>query len=595
MKFRILGMLLLANFIYASSFAQPVIQTQKVFGGSNVDGGSRVSLAVTNGYGLIIGGSSYSNKSGEKTQNIRGSDDYWLLKLKQNGKIEWDKTIGGILDDNFKSVIQTSDGGYALIGESNSYTSVEKDEDSRGSTDYWIVKLDRKGAVEWNKTIGGGGNEYIDNIVQTSDGGYILAGSSDSYQSGEKSEDSRGYFDYWVVKLDKNGAIQWNKTIGGNSYEFLSGVELTSDGGVVLAGFSQSYISGEKTENSRGNYDFWLVKLTKEGQVQWDKTIGGDGEDYGRGIKQTKEGGYVFSGISNSNISGEKTEDNRGFFDYWVVKLDKMGNVIRDKTIGGNGNDTEVWCLEKVSDGGYIFGGSSNSNTSGEKTEDSRGDYDYWVIKLDENLNIQWDKTIGGNSYDALFNLKEIQQDQFVLSGSSWSDISGDKTEPTRGAADYWVVWLNSAEKPVWYRDGDGDGWGNTQDSVIAQDQPKGYVSRKGDCNDNDKDIHPHGPALCDGKDNDCDGLIDEHCSDIQIIAAPNPSTGHFTIQIKSTSAKPIHLQIINELGKVMEVRNSVAPNATLTFGHNYRAGIYYAEAVQEEKRTSIKVMKQAH
>jgi hypothetical protein len=440
-------MILLANFIYASSFTQPVIQAQKALGGSNYDG-FRVSLSVTNGYGLIVGGSSYSNKSGEKTQNIRGSNDYWVIKLKQNGKIEWDKTIGGIFDDNFKSVIQTSDGGYALIGESNSITSVEKDEDSRGFTDYWIVKLNKKGDVEWNKTIGGSGTELIDNIVQTSDGGYILAGSSDSYTSGEKSEDSRGFFDYWAVKLDKNGNIQWNKTIGGSGFEFLSGVELTADGGVVLAGFSESNASWEKTENSRGGFDYWLVKLSKEGRIQWDKTIGGDGGDFGRGIKQTNDGGYVISGISDSNISGEKTENGRGFFDYWVIQLDKMGNFRKDKTIGGNGDDTEVWCLEKTSDGGYIFGGTSNSNISGEKTEDSRGDYDYWVVKLDNELNIQWDKTLGGNSYDALYNLKEIQNNQFAVAGLSWSDVSGDKTEPTRGLADYWIVWLNGTGHP---------------------------------------------------------------------------------------------------------------------------------------------------
>nr|MDQ6903945.1 T9SS C-terminal target domain-containing protein [Bacteroidota bacterium] len=360
MKLKFLWIILLANLMCASSFAQPFIENQKVIGGNNFDG-NIVRVAVLKNGGLIVGGSSYSNKSGEKTQNIRGSNDYWIVKLNSNNQIEWDKTIGGIFDDNFKSVIQTSDGGYALIGESTSITSVEKDDDSHGLTDYWIVKLDKKGNVEWDKTIGGSGSEYIDNIVQTSDGGYILAGSSDSYRSGDKTEDSRGFFDYWVVKLDKYGNIQWDKTIGGDNYEFLSGVELTSDGGVVLAGFSLSNMSGEKTENSRGDYDYWIVKLNKEGHIQWDKTIGGSGADFGRGIKQTDEGGYVISGISNSNISGEKTENGRGFFDYWVVQLDKMGNFKKDKTIGGSGDDTEVWCLEKTSDGGYILGGTSNS------------------------------------------------------------------------------------------------------------------------------------------------------------------------------------------------------------------------------------------
>lgn len=444
MKLKILWIMLIANIFCATAFSQPVIVAQKVIGGSNFDGGN-VGVAVLKNGGLVVGGNSYSNKSGDKTQNIRGNNDYWITNLNKSGKIQWDKTIGGILNDDFKSVIQTSDGGYALIGESSSYISDEKDEDSRGNTDYWIVKLDNKGNIEWNKTIGGAGNEYIDNVVQTSDGGYILAGSSDSYRSGEKSEDSRGFFDYWVVKLDKNGNVQWDKTIGGSDYEFLSGVELTTDGGVVLAGFSQSSISGEKTENSRGGYDYWIVKLNKEGRIQWDKTIGGDGGDFGRGIQQSDDGGYVMSGISNSNISGEKTDYNRGFFDYWVIKLDKDGKFKKDKTIGGYGDDNEVWCLEKTSDGGYIFGGNSNSYISGEKTEDSRGDYDYWVVKLDKDINIQWDKTIGGYGYEDLFSIKEIQNNHYVLGGYSWSDVGGDKTDPSKGAADYWIVWLNGA------------------------------------------------------------------------------------------------------------------------------------------------------
>ena len=361
-----------------------------------------------------------------------------------------------------KSIIETSDGGYALIGESNSPISVEKDEDSRGSADYWFVKLDNKGNVEWNKTIGGTGHNYADNIVQTKDGGYVIMGSSDSFQSFEKSENSHGVFDYWVVRVDKKGNILWDKTLGGDNFEFGSPIELTSDGGMLVGGFSSSNISFEKTENSRGDYDYWVVKLDKYGHVQWDKTIGGSGGDFCRGIQQTNNGGYVLAGFSNSNISGEKSENSRGGQDYWVVKLNSVGQLLKQKTIGGNADDNDVWNLEKTKDGGFIFGSGSLSGISGEKSEDSRGDYDYWVVKIDRDLNLQWDKTIGGAAYDALFSIREVEENEYVLGGVSWSDVSGDKTGSSRGLADYWIVWLKDRKRDDHKDDRHDDDWRNS-------------------------------------------------------------------------------------------------------------------------------------
>jgi hypothetical protein len=440
-------MIIIMQLLLCNLFAQPVIHSQKVIGGSSYE--EFRSMCPTKDGGLIVAGYSYSNKSGEKTQNIRGESDYWVVKLDKNHNVEWDKTLGGNWGEFMKSVIQTSDGGFAIVGESTSYISVEKDEDSRGSSDIWFVKLDRHGNLEWNKTLGGTGTEYVDNVVQTPDGGYILVGSSDSYRSFEKSEDSRGVFDYWVVKLDKKGSVIWDRTLGGNDYEFGSPVELTSDGGVLVGGFSQSNISGEKTENSRGSYDYWIVKLDMNGNKLWDKTIGGADGDYCRGIKQTSDGGYVLNGHSLSNISGEKTDNSRGGFDHWIIKIDKTGQVVMDKTIGGDRDDNDVWNLEKTSDGGYIYGSASASNISGEKTESSRGDVDYWVVKLDASLNIQWDKTIGGAGYDALYLVKEVAKNLYAVGGVSWSEISGDKDQPSRGLADYWIVWLTDKKNDV--------------------------------------------------------------------------------------------------------------------------------------------------
>lgn len=333
-----------------------------------------------------------------------------------------------------------------IKGESRSNISFEKTENSRGQSDFWLVKLDGMGNIQWDKTIGGSGTEYIDHIEQTSDGAYILAGSTDSYMSGEKSEDSRGAIDYWVVKLDAYGKKVWDKTLGGNSYDWCSPFALTNDGGVIVGGFSLSNISGEKTENSRGGSDYWLVKLDGVGNIQWDKTIGGSADEWCHGLYQSAGGDYVIGGSSISGISGEKTAYNRGGADYWVVKIDKKRNVQWDKTIGGNGDD---WCnaMIQTRSGGYMFVGGSlsypDSTGGGDKSEYSRGGADYWVVNLNHKGQLLWEKTIGGYYDDWGGAVAEPEKNVFWIGGLSYSPIGADKTEFARDNGDYWIVKLN--------------------------------------------------------------------------------------------------------------------------------------------------------
>ena len=302
------------------------------------------------------------------------------------------------------------------------------------------------GNIQWDKTIGGSGTEYIDHIEQTSDGAYILAGSTDSYMSGEKSEDSRGAIDYWVVKLDAYGKKVWDKTFGGNSYDWCSPFALTNDGGVIVGGFSLSNISGEKTENSRGGSDYWLVKLDGVGNIQWDKTIGGSADEWCHGLYQSAGGDYVIGGSSISGISGEKTAYNRGGADYWVVKIDKKRNVQWDKTIGGNGDD---WCnaMIQTRSGGYMLVGGSlsypDSTGGGDKSEYSRGGADYWLVNLDRKGQLLWEKTVGGYYDDWGGAVAEPEKNVFWIGGLSYSPAGADKTDFSRDNGDYWIVELN--------------------------------------------------------------------------------------------------------------------------------------------------------
>ena len=435
---------LIGCIVCSYSFTQPQIGKQKTIGGSDGDGCN--SLGLTKDGGFILGGTSSSDISGDKTQNNRGRGDYWVVKLDSSLNIQWDKTIGGSESDDLYCIEQTADNGYILGGYSFSNISGEKTDSSRGLADYWVVKLDRHGNIQWDKTIGGKKDDRLTWLQQTKKGDYIIGGYSTSNSSREKSQDCRGRFDYWILKLDSLGNIIWDKTIGGTDNDWLFSLQQTNEGGYILGGRSESDSSGEKTSNAMGRFDYWVVKLDGKGNVEWDKTIGGNSEDGLYSLQQTTDGGYILGGTSASNISGQKTENSRGQTDYWVVKLNSLGSIEWDKTIGGNLSDG-LQSIQQTTDGGYIATGASVSTNSGEKTEKCRGYWDYWTVKLNSSGTVEWDKTIGGTDNDNPSAIKETRNNHYVLGGYSASGISGDKTRPSKGSNDYWIVFLNHRNK----------------------------------------------------------------------------------------------------------------------------------------------------
>tara|TARA_R110002049_G_scaffold679_9_gene4020 strand:- start:4699 stop:6282 length:1584 start_codon:yes stop_codon:yes gene_type:complete len=416
------------------------IDWQNSIGGNDND--NLTILKATTDGGHIAGGLSLSNISGDKTENSLGAQDYWVVKMDASGMVEWDTTIGGNNLDQLIDLVPTNDGGYILAGSSNSNISGDKTENSIGFTDYWLVKLNATGAIEWQNTIGGSDPDFLVSVSETNDGGFFLAGYSRSNVSGDKTENSKGGLDYWVVKVSNLGEVQWDRTIGGDENEFLQAAIQTIDGGFLFGGVSYSNASGDKSENRMGVSDFWLVKLNASGQLEWENTIGGDGADVLTSIIEATDGGFVIGGESDSDISGDKTEDAIGETDMWVLKTDNTGNVLWQNTIGGNEEEI-VNSIEKTADGGFILGGFSNSNISGDKTEDARGSYDFWIVKIKDTGTIQWDKTIGGSEDDRLHSIYENNSGGYVLGGYSFSDISGDKTESSVGGADYWIMELS--------------------------------------------------------------------------------------------------------------------------------------------------------
>lgn len=420
-----------------SFYAQdPNILWQRTIGGDRYDVVEQVQETPDGGY--VLGGASISDISGEKTENSKGDFDMWIIKIGANGEIEWQKTIGGNALDDLHSIELTPNGGYIAAGESFSNISGDKTENSRGSDDFWIVKLDSSGNVEWDKTIGGSDSDGIPKIKVINDG-YYIAGYSSSNISGEKTEDAIGEDDYWSLKLDNSGNILWQKTIGGSSTDFIESIAETSDGGCILGGTSNSNISGSKTENSFGSNDYWIVKIDSNGNIEWDKTFGGNRTDNLHALIQTSDNGYLLAGDSFSDISGNKTEDNKGGLDYWIIKLNTNGAIEWQKTIGGESGDTANSVFQ-TSDGGYIVGGSSNSDISGDKNENGQGGGDFWAVKLNNVGLIEWQNTIGGSDFDKITSIIQTSENNYLIAGNSRSDISGDKIENSRGQQDFWII-----------------------------------------------------------------------------------------------------------------------------------------------------------
>jgi len=436
-------LMLTALLISIIAIAQPALKQQRTIGGTAED--IFESMALTADGGFIAGGISASPVSGNKSEDSKGLTDYWIVKYDSLGNIEWDKTVGSSGDDLLFSLQQTADDGYILGGESAASVSGDKTEGSYGDNDFWIVKLDAAGNIAWNKTFGGSSFENFRALQQTKDGGYILGGSSYSNASGTKTEDSRGETDFWIVKINATGDVQWDKRFGGTSEDELQSLQQTEDGGFILGGYSFSRKGGDKTEPNFGANDYWVVKTDGNGNKQWDKTIGGASTENLHCIKQVADGGYILGGASNSGISGNKTAAQIGGEDYWLVKLNSTGDIIWNKTIGGTGND-ELYTLRQTTDGGYILAGSSFSNISADKTESCRGKSDYWIVKTDTAGSVQWDKTIGGNDDDYCFSIYQLNKNNYLIGGFSASDISGDKTNNSIGVGyydrDYWILHL---------------------------------------------------------------------------------------------------------------------------------------------------------
>ncbi len=418
--------LLLFTLLISSFLNAQEIEWEKSYGGKQAE--YLTDAIATADYGYILAGSSLSIKSGNKSDNNKGDLDYWIWKMKENGVPEWQKSFGGSSSDFLQSIGKTNDGGFILAGTSSSDKGIDKTENSHGGEDFWIIKLNAQGKEEWQKTIGGSGQEKLNKISQTFDGGYIIGGSSASYKKEEgeisdKTNDSFGNIDYWIVKLDKTGQILWQKTYGGIYLDELRSLEQTKDGGYIIGGYSNSPSPeitqngiGQKLDNNIGIGDFWVIKVEKDGTEQWQRTIGGDQDDQLYAVHQTFDGNYIVGGNSNSAATNEKQKDNQSGTDIWILKLDQDGKTIWQETYNIGQTDVLNSIVENK-DHTLLLGGFAQSENTNGKNEKSINDY--VAIKITENGEEIWRKTVGSDGEDLLKVAIETRDGGYLLAGTS--------------------------------------------------------------------------------------------------------------------------------------------------------------------------------
>jgi hypothetical protein len=394
----------------------PTIQWLKNLGGSRNDEVN--SAQKTTDGGFIIAGS-VSSSDGDITGNHSSNYDIWVVKTDALGTIQWQKTFGGTNSDTAASIKTTSDGGYIVTG-----TTFSTDGDvtgNRGNGDIWVIKINATGSIQWQKTFGGTKTDIAATIDQNSDGSYVLLGST--YSNDGDVTQNTGESDFWVLKLNTTGTIQWQKTFGNTSNDFASNLQLNTDGTIVISGngILDRVVNGATTSST----EIYVLKINGNGVLQWQKTFGGSCNDLVSKTIATPDGGCLIGGFSCST-DGNIT-DNKGDLDMWAAKITSDGTLSWGKSIGGSKWEA-INSLQTTSDGGYVVIGETASTTGDLKG--GKGLIDIGIVKLTATGTVEWTKPIGGSGAEKGIELLQTTDGNLVVFGNSNSsngDISTSK------------------------------------------------------------------------------------------------------------------------------------------------------------------------
>jgi len=413
--------LLAIKYPYAQT---PEISWQVALGGSRSEWVYSVSKTADNGF--IAGG--YTNSDDNGFSVIDSSYDCLAMKFSANGIVEWQRTFGGSGNDGVWDIQQISDGSY--IGAATTTSNDVDVTGNQGSRDIWIFKLSASGEIIWQQSYGGTGADEVSQIEPTADGGFLIAGVS--YSSDGDVNFNHGSQDLWIFKINSVGLIEWQKNLGGTDYEDSPSFVIREDGSFLFSSRTESndgdvlgLTAAQGDEFPFG--DFWIFNLDSNGNMLWQECLGGYAGEGAWSIDECNDGGFVITGYTFSN-NGDVSGYNGGG-DCWVVKINSQGDILWQNSIGGSGNDA-VYSIIETTDGGYAIAGKTPSNDG--DVSGNHGSYDAWVIKLSNTGQLMWQKCLGGSEFDGLGSIIELNSGALLVAGgteSSDGDVVGFQGE----------------------------------------------------------------------------------------------------------------------------------------------------------------------
>lgn len=386
----------------------------KTLGGSLNESAQSIVKTTDGGYAIL--GHTQST-DGDVANKTNTSFDFWLLKFSSDDELQWQKTYGGSDDDRGLDIIQTQEGGYTILGYSKSADGNVTE--NMGANDFWICKLDSSGNITWQKSYGFLGADIGYALTKTNDNGYLITGVLDVSASGGQGNSKslntqHAGGDYWAIKLNTNGEKEWSKFFGGTFTDTPYDVIQTQDNGYLIVGSSDS--DDVDIKGNKGTYDFWVVKISKSGNLLWEKSFGGSEIDEAWGVLASNDGNFIIVGDTRSN--DKDVTNNNGAADAFVIKITPNGDLIWKTLFGGTSFDT-ARSISKSNDGGFLISGSSRSS-DGDVLKNN-GQNDAWVFKISSNGDLEWQKTIGGTNVDLAFDAISLNDDSTIVVGESSS------------------------------------------------------------------------------------------------------------------------------------------------------------------------------